>query len=219
MLNVGTYLQTCSLNEIRNGAILGSVGKPSSYKIFNGNSCFLSSEADQKWQLFYLELFGKAKASASDFADLESKLKSIVMEDRHWRWLDKSIIHASNEYEWFYLIADDEVQGMCLVYHPKDALLETGKIFYVEYVAIAPWNRRSMLNDRRYEQIGTILLKAASEFAHNQLSLKPGFSLHSLPQSESYYTRQGMVTVSGQEKDTMKYFEMPQLTNNEWRST
>ena len=91
---------------------------------------------------------------------------------------------------------DDEP---CLIYHPKASVLDPGDIFYVKFVAVAPWNRTCDLRPREFRGLGEIILRAAQRFAVNELKLRPGFCLHSLPKAEGFYTKLKMVKVARQE--------------------
>ncbi len=215
-MDVENCIKQYGLAEVNNGTLQGK-SISSSYRILNGHCMYLANEADLSWAVFYSGLFNKIISMNKSLEETKEIANSIIMQDSHWNWLKKSAALCPPEYEWFYLVADDKIQAICLIYHPKGALIEAGNIFYIEYVAVAPWNRSSKLNDKIYEKIGTKLIRAASEYACQSLKLKPGFSLHSLPQSESYYLHLGMVEVPVQKKDNLKYYEMNEETNNKWR--
>jgi hypothetical protein len=72
-------------------------------------------------------------------------ISSISNEDDHWRWFDKAIHLKGEEYDWFHLYADEKPQAVCIIYHPKESALEPGNIFYIEYLAVAPWNRSCLI--------------------------------------------------------------------------
>ena len=139
----------------------------------------------------------------------KTHIRGLKFEDSHWNWLKKSIAYPKDEYEWFFLFIDKKPQGACLFFHPKESLLGTYEIFYIEYIAVAPWNRNTGIRPREYKGIGSSLLHCACDYAKNELNLTQGFSLHALPQAVSYYKTIGMINIPESDKEALKYFEMP----------
>ena len=94
--------------------------------------------------------------------------------------------------------------------------MEPGDIFYVKFVAVAPWNRDCDLRPREFCGLGRIILRAAQRFAVKELKLRPGFCLHSLPKAEVVYKKLKMVKVDGKEDgQSLAYFELPQILATE----
>ncbi|MCB2386350.1 GNAT family N-acetyltransferase [Thalassolituus alkanivorans] len=144
-------------------------------------------------------------------------------EDEHWNWGEKaSVLAASPEYDWFTLSTPDgRTQAILIAYHPKASEIESGKIFYIDYVAAAPWNRgiaREPKPQRQFYGLGSIIMKAAARY-YIAAGLKPGFSLHSLPKAEEFYSKIGM-TCLGRDtgKQNLQSFEMSQKSCNEFIS-
>lgn len=179
------------------------------YKVFHGWDFVSSLECDEIWGRSNIELFEFIEKQNFDDEKLEEVLSSIQKEDHHWNWFKKSIATRGDEYEWFYLYVDDEPQAACLIYHPRDSALQKSKIFYVEFLAVAPWNRSCLVRERKYLGVGSVLLKTVLNFAVHNIGLSPGFSLHSLPQASGYYSKLNMVCVDELKKDTLLYFELP----------
>lgn len=167
---------------------------------------------DKNWGIFNLRLLKFIKEQSYSDEERERVLESIQIDDSHWEWLKKAIAYRTPEYVWLFLMADDVPQGACLIYHPKKSELEAGDIFYIEYIASAPWNRRNPLATRRFGGIGSLLIKAAMAHATNELKLRQGFSLHALPRAVPFYEQIGMKPFAALDKQTLKYFEMPQAT-------
>jgi hypothetical protein len=163
-----------------------------------------------------IELFEHIENQGFDENRLEEVLASIQTGDHHWNWVAKSVNTARDEYEWFYLYADGEPQAACLIYHPKDSALERSNIFYVEFLAVAPWNRSCLVRERKYLGVGSSLLRAALNFSIDKLGLSPGFSLHSLPQASGYYAKLNMVNIEDRNKGPLLYFELPQVEANKF---
>jgi len=198
------------LKEIEQGELTHSTGKKFPFKIIHGWDAKASLQCDIQWKAAWLALLELIEKTESDPTKQAEILETISTEDAHWRWFDKAIDYGTDEYEWFHLHADGKPQAACLIYHPKPSVLEPGDIFYVEFVAVAPWNRECKIRPREFKGLGKIILRAAQRFAVTDLKLRPGFCLHSLPKAEVVYANLNMVTVKGQEKDSLRYFELPQ---------
>jgi hypothetical protein len=199
-----------TLKEIEQGELVHLNGIKFPFKIVHGWDAKASLQCDIQWKAAWLALFEQIEKAESDSTKQIEILETISTEDAHWRWFDKAIHYSSDEYEWFHLHADEKVQAACLIYHPKKSALEPGDIFYVEFVAVAPWNRDCKIRSREFKGLGKIILRAAQRFAVKELKLRPGFCLHSLGKAEPFYANLKMVAVANKEKDSMRYFELPQ---------
>lgn len=197
-----------SLQDIENGELTHVSKKKVPYTIVHGWSLVSSAECDMYWKRGWLTLFKQIKKA--DKAKQQEILASISTEDYHWDWFTKAMSAKSDEFEWFHLYADGRPQAACLIYHPKASVLEPGDIFYVKFVAVAPWNRDCKLRPREFNGLGKIILRAAQRFAVNELKLRPGFCLHSLPKAERFYTDKiKMVKVPGKEDaENLPYYEL-----------
>ncbi|MEO5715190.1 MAG: hypothetical protein ABIT37_17050 [Luteolibacter sp.] len=199
------------LKEIDQGELTHFSKKKIPYKIVHGWSLESSLECDTFWKQGWLALFHQIQLAESDETKQSEILASISTEDFHWDWFKKAIDSSTDEYEWFHLYADGKPQAACLIYHPEASALEPGDIFYVKFVAVAPWNRTCDLRAREFHGLGEIILRAAQCFAVNELKLRPGFCLHSLSKAEGFYTKLKMVKVDGKEdSQSLAYYELPQ---------
>ncbi|SED24998.1 Acetyltransferase (GNAT) domain-containing protein [Burkholderia sp. WP9] len=174
---------------------------------------------DKNWGIFNLNLLKFIKEKDYSDEDRTEILESIQIDDSHWEWLKKAIAYRTAEYDWLFLMADDVPQGACLIYHPKKSELAAGDIFYIEYIASAPWNRKNPMSSRRFSGIGSLLIKAAMAYATDELKLRQGFSLHALPRAVPFYEQIGMKPFAALDKETLRYFEMPQATANEFEAS
>ncbi|MBI1177831.1 N-acetyltransferase [bacterium] len=200
-----------SLQEIELGELAHVSNKKFPYKIVHGWDLKSSHECDNLWKQAWLALFDQIQHTEADETKQKEILDSISTEDIHWDWFGKAVAYSTEEYEWFHLYADDKPQAACLIYHPEASALEPGDIFYVKFVAVAPWNRTCALRLREFHGLGEIILRAAQRFAVKELKLRPGFCLHSLPKAEKFYTKLKMVKVAGKEDaESLAYFELPQ---------
>lgn len=170
-----------------------------------------------QWKRGWLTLFTQIQQAEPDQTKQNDILATISTEDFHWDWFRKAVDSSTDEYEWFHLYADGKPQAACLIYHPEKSALEPGDIFYVEFVAVAPWNRDCKIRSADFKGLGKIILRAAQRFAVKELKLRPGFCLHSLPKAEGFYTNKiKMVKVPGNEDaQKLPYFELSQALATE----
>lgn len=157
-----------------------------------------------------------------DEVKTQELLDNCQIEDRGWSWSNKyNCLKENNNYEWFFIIIDNEVQGCCIICHPKDSRIDNKEVFYVDYIAIAPWNRETIFNKRQFSSVGTILLSIATSYSVSNYDYRHGFGLHALPQAESYYLDKIGMDNYGKDKDkeNLCYFEISEekakeLVNN-----
>lgn len=190
------------------GVLTKNDSSEAEYIVTHGDNVVAAYQMDRLWKAHNITLLAEIESQNVEKDRQEELLRSLQIEDSHWSWLNKTAAHNGNEYEWFFLFSEGKVQGACLIYHPKESKLHAANIFYIEYVATAPWNRKSLLRDKEISGVGTILINVALNYAVNHLGLACGFSLHSLPQACNYYEKIGMVNIPGEEKEDLRYFEM-----------
>jgi hypothetical protein len=135
-------------------------------------------------------------------------------QDSHWDWAGKAIDAASSMgQETFAVECAGQTQGLMLVDLTRFARLDAQKgreLVYIDLIATAPWNRPALDPAPKYKGVGRILIAAAIS-----LSIESGFSgrlgLHSLPQSESWYTGEAGFTDLGMDAaKLMRYYEATQ---------
>ena len=193
---------------IASGEITSSSGNRDQYKIFNGWDPVRSNLCDQHWGEFNLNLveFIAAKNYSSD--ELPKIVEDVQLEDSHWSWLTKSCIYMGAEYSWFFMDANESTQAACLIYHPRKSETSPGNIFYIEYVAVAPWNRKNPMCERLYSGVGSRIIRCVMEYSVTELSLRYGFNLHSLPKAKTFYEKIGMVPIEAHDKPSLSFYEM-----------
>ncbi|EPN4463744.1 hypothetical protein ABL980_29965 [Pseudomonas aeruginosa] len=184
------------------------LGSETAFEIRHGWDINLASQCDSEWSSKNIEILTFLQNNVSEDA-LEQEVAKLYMEDAHWRWLGKALNYCTDEYNWFFWTCKDIVHGACLIYHPKESVIDGQGIFYIEYVAVAPWNRPNPLAPIMFKGIGTELIRVAHKYATETLKLRPGFSLHSLPKAAAYYQKIGMKCFPEHKKDSLDYFEMP----------
>jgi hypothetical protein len=198
-----------SLREIEQGDLTRASKEKVRYKIVHGWDLKSSCECDALWKQAWLNLFVQIQSEPE--TKQSEILASISIEDFHWNWFKKAVDSNTDEYEWFHLHADGKPQAACLIYHPEASALAPGDIFYVKFVAVAPWNRDCKIRPGEFKGLGKTILRAAQRFAVKELKLRPGFCLHSLPKAEGFYTKLKMVKVDGREDaQLLAFYELPQ---------
>lgn len=147
-------------------------------------------------------------------------------EHAHWQWAAK--VKASAHLLSCPTLAiehDGVAQGLMLLKtdgHFGKLPSEAGKpLVYIVYLAVAPWNLRVVAQQPRFTGVGMVLLNAAI-----QLSLDAEFKgrvgLHSLPQAEGFYERQGLQCLGvDPDKEGLNYYELSPQAASEFiaRST
>lgn len=175
-----------------------------------------SIQCDTLWQQSLLDLLTEIVMQKHDDEKLTEIVASISMEDSHWKWFDKAMQLNSSEYIWLHLYAESKPQGACVIYHPKQSAIDAGNIFYIKFVAVAPWNRSCLVRQREFKHVGSTLIRAALKFAVQKLKLQPGFCLHSLPGAKGFYESFNMVNIPEKDEDKLLYFELPQAKANDF---
>ena len=195
------------MTHIAGGSIERNDGTPIAYELRTGIDYLKIQECDVEWKTFTMEQF-KAINNLGD-EEKEEYIQSMQLEDIHWDWFKKASILKEEGYDWFSLWVEDRIQGMCITYQPKTSFINTGEIFYIEYLAVAPWNRDSKLSARKYKKIASTIIAKITEYMSKNKGLTPAFSLHSLPQAIGFYEHIGMVYCPDEDKDGLRCYEIP----------
>jgi hypothetical protein len=130
-------------------------------------------------------------------------------EHRHWDWRLKALMGEIEGQRIFGIRHDLQMQGLMMAMPKEKSKLEPAKsLVYIDYLAAAPWNLSYPgIQVGRFKQIGRVFLAAAV-----QLSTESGFEgrvgLLALPQSVSWYQKQGMTEVAEAAIKRLRYFEM-----------
>ena len=81
-------------------------------------------------------------------------------------------------------------------------------LVYVDYLEVAPWNQSFAGTSKKYRGAGPILLTAAVELSFDE-GFKGRVGLHSLPQAESFYEKEGMIDLGPDAQvQNLRYYEM-----------
>jgi hypothetical protein len=117
----------------------------------------------------------------------------LAVQDHEWSWRTKCSSAPGTNRRVFALLNATDVEAAMLLLFGKNSRDPAGMvpIVYVDFLAVAPWNRKEFQDPQRFRSLGTVMLGAAV-----QLSRSLGFDgrcgLHSLPQSEGFYHHIGM---------------------------
>ncbi len=97
------------------------------------------------------------------------------------------------------MILESEQHGSRITGHP---------LLYLEYLAVAPWNRPDVGRPRRFSGCGFSLLKFAAERSQ-ALGYGGVLGLHALPGSHPFYSGAGMKDFGPDpQEDGLHYFEL-----------
>ena len=174
---------------------------------YNANKAFL---CQMDWHSFRKSVYDFIDSQNYTDEELDEIFSKLSIEDSHWDWFGKAISFYTDEFEWFFLSIEEEVQGICIIRHPCDSELSENNIFYIEFIATAPWNRYNPYQPKKYSQIGSNLIFCILAFAVDHLKLHCGCNLHSLPKAERFYDKLGMQKLDNLSKGQMSFFELPE---------
>ena len=137
--------------------------------------------------------------------------KSEWPQTGHWNWAAKVAEDELLAFRTFSITAEGMTQALMRVDLTKTARLEgvSGKpLVYVDYLEVAPWNQSFAGTQKKYRGAGPILLAAAVELSFEE-GFKGRIGLHSLPQAEPYYEKEGMIDLGPDAQvQNLRYYEM-----------
>jgi len=191
------------------GKLMAPSGAAVDYNLFLGWNIQAANLCDEFWGVFNIQLMRYIRAKNYTPEELAAVLSKVQLDDSHWRWVDKSLLKNDIHYEWFFLMAEGYPQAACLIFYPKPSAINGQKIFYIEYIAAAPWNRENPMADRTFKGVGKVLLGHICTHAKQTLGLQPGFSLHALQKAAGFYDSIGMLRFRQFDEPSLPYFEMP----------
>jgi hypothetical protein len=141
-------------------------------------------------------------------------LQQYEQEDKFWSWAFKQRVflrHAN--YEGYAIEWQGRTQGLMMIetQRHRSQIVPGQRLVYVEAIASAPWNRKTIRRPRELQGVGTLLMRFA-----RKRSLDLGFEgrvgAHSLPESERFYDRLDMMDLGADpDKEDLVYFEFGRL--------
>lgn len=131
--------------------------------------------------------------------------------DHHWNWRDLIIRTRGNTTrDSFCLLALDQIQAVMTVDLSKRARNPTQHnqhLVYVDYLAVAPWNRTAIQKPVVYKGLGKVMLGVAVSLSIDD-EWDGRIGLHSLPQAEGFYNVCGMIDLGAdRDYEHLHYFE------------
>lgn len=136
-------------------------------------------------------------------------LGRLGIPDKHWNWSRKCAVAPGSNRSVYGLLNDDHVEAAMMLLLGKGSRITASglPIVYVDYLAIAPWNRTAVQYPERFRKLGTVMLGAAVEVSRT-LGMEGRCGLHSLPSSEGFYRRFGMKDLAiDPNYHNLRYFE------------
>lgn len=190
-------------------------GKPFKIDLADGMDSGHVDFIEQRWapvlkrqyDLALLHFFQLPSAEQTE-EKWEELLGRFGAPDEHWEWRTKCTIAPGTNREILSLLNASEVEAaMVLLSGKLSREVPPRPIVYVDFVAVAPWNRREIQNPQRFRHLGTVMLGAAVARSISQ-GLDGRCGLHSLPQSEGFYRHHGMTDLGiDAGYGSLRYFE------------
>ena len=142
------------------------------------------------------------------------------LENAHWDWRNKVRYYRPG---WHCLVAiefEGDVQGLMAVETRlrRSRLAADRWVVYVDFLEVAPWNRRlATIQEPRFGGVGTLLLGEAVRMSMGP-SANGRVGLHSLPLAEGFYAGHCGMTSRGPDPGYhgLVYFEYSEGTAAEW---
>jgi hypothetical protein len=195
-------------NVIAAGTLTKFDGSLVAFQLCEGWDMPLANRCDATWGTFNVRLMRHIRNLQLSGPELHDVINQVQLDDSHWRWLNKAVARRGDEYRWFFLMADEEPQAACLIFHPKPSAEDGRHIYYIDYLAVAPWNRANPMDPQTFKGLGKLVIRHVADFAEAHLGLVPGMCLHSLPKAEAFYQKMGMKRFPSHDKDGLPYYEL-----------
>lgn len=187
-----------------------------SFEVHKGLNVSTIVEFQQEWSLVLQERLQDIINKGKSNEETLQMINDSHVGDVGWNWTRKILFCQSDQYEWFFVKIEEKVEAVCILLHPHNSRIDSKNIFYVDYLAVAPWNRNTSYGDRKYASLGTQLLSVCCNQTQIDLPYRNGFSLHSLPQALTYYTGIGMQDYGiDSTKENLNYLEMDEKNSEQ----
>jgi hypothetical protein len=175
--------------------------------LYEGISADNLQEYNDVWAPKFLEALERAR-------ELLRQGKSVdhPVEDKHWDWSKKVLkTQGSLAHKHYVIECEDKTQGMMqLEMSLHRSRIESGQhMVYIDYLSVAPWNRKTIETNPRFKLVGTVLLGQAIGTSDDE-----GFfgriGLHSLPSAADWYRNIIGMKSFGMDSmyENLEYFEM-----------
>ncbi|AGY58042.1 hypothetical protein [Gloeobacter kilaueensis] len=137
-------------------------------------------------------------------------LKGSTQQDRHWDWTVKWLVTNTPNFERYAIVCDQLTQGLMLIELDchRSRVVAGASLVYIDFISIAPWNRRALSETPAYKGVGTALLCCA--VARSKVyEYKGRIGLHALPNAEGFYRKLKLRDFGPDaSKQNLRYFEL-----------
>jgi hypothetical protein len=172
---------------------------------------FIESDWDpalkRQYELALLKFFELSDTEQTDDQWIQI-MGDMAVQDRRWDWRNKCAIAPGTNRRVFGILNGSEVEAaMLLLFGKTSRHAPPAPIVYVDYVAVAPWNRPPIQTPQRFRGLGTVLMGKAVTVSHSS-GFQGRCGLHSLPQSIRFYQKLGMTDLGADPAyQSLHYFE------------
>lgn len=139
----------------------------------------------------------------------QEKQRTFGAPDSHWDWDEKRQSMLGAGHRMFALLDGECVEALMRIDLSKPSQLDPTlytPIVYIDYLAVAPWNRPAIQSPPRFKGLGKLLLGAAVSISIEE-GLDGRCGLHSLMQAEGFYVKAGMKDLGIDKECGLRYFE------------
>ncbi|WP_369065020.1 GNAT family N-acetyltransferase [Burkholderia gladioli] len=128
-----------------------------------------------------------------------------IFEDSHWPWPKIWVQMASDpDCECLVVEANGQLQALCVFQYRNYSGHDGADCVYINFVAVAPWNRASLNAHTRFQGLGKLFLAIAGLVRAKRAGLCP-MELESLSQAEPFYLHVGFVPTGVVSKQMNQY--------------
>lgn len=159
----------------------------------------------EDWKPIVDGFVSKLKASGA--------LREAFPQSSHWDWSKKMAAFGNLlAYKSFAITRGVRLEGMMIAnvhqYRARETSQAGQHLVYVDYVETAPWNREHVVATPEFGGVGSVFMHVAIQLSRDE-GFRGRIGLHSLPQSEAFYRRIGMLEFGPDAtKQNLTYFEM-----------
>ncbi|HEY6351230.1 MAG TPA: hypothetical protein VI636_17640 [Candidatus Angelobacter sp.] len=119
---------------------------------------------------------------------------------------------SSTNFEYYAVECEEMTQGMIFLETDFHKSRNGKNLAYVDFLAIAPWNRQEIARNPKYRGTGSLLMYLAVSRSE-QLGYKYRTGLHSLPAARTFYGKLGMRDLGPDPNyQNLHYFEFDEGT-------
>jgi hypothetical protein len=176
-----------------------ATGQPVEAELFDEVTVEHFIETQQEWRPIVLKAARQLAARGSH---------QLIPQHFHWDWTTKAPELKVLANTFYGIRYENKLQGLmkletvgqfCRCRLPEQA---GNALVYVDYVEVAPWNLKALMSSlgekARYNAIGSRLIEAAV-LKSKEEDCKGRIGLHSLPMTESFYSKACRMTPVGRD--------------------